>query len=122
MLVDPRPFTYEYRKPRFLNPTLYPCIHSANPAISTKVFTIATPSNPMTFSPKESPCAMNLTHACTDLTSSKTKNQLAISLNQRIEKPPMNYSNHHRLIEIHKKMKDIDFPPLTRLLNADSLN
>lgn len=31
MLVDPRPYTYEYRKPRYSNPTLYPLFHSANP-------------------------------------------------------------------------------------------
>jgi len=40
MLVDPRPYTYEFRKPRYSNPTLYLNINTANLAISTKVFTI----------------------------------------------------------------------------------
>ena len=38
--MDPRPYNYEYRKPRFSNPTLYPFSNLANLAISTKVSTI----------------------------------------------------------------------------------
>ena len=38
--MDPRPYNYEYRKPRFSNPTLYTFSNLANLAISTKVSTI----------------------------------------------------------------------------------
>lgn len=47
MLVDPRPYTYEFRKPRYSNPTLYFQPYQVNLAISTKVYTIATPTNQM---------------------------------------------------------------------------
>ncbi len=51
MLVDPRPYTYEYRKPRYSNPTLYILTDSANPIISTIAFTTNTPVKlPMTTS------------------------------------------------------------------------
>lgn len=122
MPVDPRPFSYEYRKPRFLNPTLYSSIHSVSPAISTKASTTATPNNPTTTSLKECPFATNQTHACPDPSSTAIKNPLAISQNLRKEKQHMNYPNHHRQIGIPKKMKAIDFPPSARLLNADSPN
>lgn len=49
MLVDPRPYTYEYRKPRYSNPTLYTLIHLANHSISMIAFITDTLSNrPMT--------------------------------------------------------------------------
>lgn len=50
MLIDPRPYTYEYRKPRYSNPTLYTNNHSASLAISTKVYITVTPISPMTIS------------------------------------------------------------------------
>ncbi len=37
--MDPRPYNYEYRRPRLSNPTLYFFPYPANPSISTKVFT-----------------------------------------------------------------------------------
>ena len=52
MLIDPRPYTYEFRKPRYGNPTLYFFIHSANQETSMKVFTIDIHINPMITSPK----------------------------------------------------------------------
>lgn len=52
MLIDPRPYTYEFRKPRYGNPTLYFFIHSANQGTSMKVFTIGIHINPMITSPK----------------------------------------------------------------------
>ncbi len=51
MLIDPRPYTYEYRKPRYSNPTLYSSKQLANPATSTKAYTIDTPTSPMITSP-----------------------------------------------------------------------
>lgn len=52
MLLDPRPYTYEFRKPRYSNPTLYLSFHSVNQGTSTKVSTIDTPINPMITLPK----------------------------------------------------------------------
>jgi hypothetical protein len=53
MLVDPRPYTYEYRKPRYSNPTLYFPFHLANPKTYTTVSTTAAPlPKSMTTSPK----------------------------------------------------------------------
>jgi len=51
MLVDPRPYTYEYRKPRFSNPTLYIYRHSANRETFMEVCTIQTLLRPMTILP-----------------------------------------------------------------------
>lgn len=59
MLVDPRPYTYEYRKPRFSNPTLYLPIHSANPAIFMAASTIITPPRPTIISHLPLPCAIS---------------------------------------------------------------
>lgn len=50
MLVDPRPYTYEFRKPRYSNPTLYVTFNTANLAIYTKVFTTAKTMPKMTIS------------------------------------------------------------------------
>lgn len=47
MLVDPRPYTYEYRKPRYTNPTLYFPLQSASHATSTTVSITANPSRGM---------------------------------------------------------------------------
>lgn len=53
MLLDPRPYTYEYRKPRYSNPTLYFPFHLANPKIYTTVSTTVAPlPKSMTTSPK----------------------------------------------------------------------
>lgn len=35
--MDPRPYTYEYRKPRNSNPTLYILFYPASPKICMKV-------------------------------------------------------------------------------------
>lgn len=121
MLVDPRPFTYEYRKPRFLNPTLYPFIYSVNHATSTKVSTTATLNNPTTTFLKEFPYATTLTHACPGSTST-TKNPLITSLSPRIKSQPMSCPNLHKRIGTPKGTKAIDFPPSTRLLYADNPN
>ncbi len=43
MLVDPRPYTYEYRKPRYSNPTLYVFYELANLVISMIAFITDTP-------------------------------------------------------------------------------
>ena len=43
MLVDPRPYTYEYRKPRYSNPTLYIFDELANLVISMIAFITDTP-------------------------------------------------------------------------------
>ena len=52
MLVDPRPYTYEYRKPRYSNPTLYLLLNLANPKTYTTVFTtVDPPLKSMTSSP-----------------------------------------------------------------------
>jgi len=59
MLVDPRPYTYEFRKPRYSNPTLYLLPYQVNLAISMKVYTIATPTNLMITSPNPPPDTTN---------------------------------------------------------------
>lgn len=38
--MDPRPYHYEYRKPRLSNPTLYNSINTVNQVDSTRVSTI----------------------------------------------------------------------------------
>lgn len=48
MLIDPKPYTYEYRKPRYSNPTLYQFTHLASLVISTKASTTVIPPNLMT--------------------------------------------------------------------------
>ena len=65
MLVDPRPYTYEYRKPRYSNPTLYSYIDSASHAISLRVSIIATlTSPPMTTSLlRNVRCTLQLTNS-----------------------------------------------------------
>lgn len=42
-LMDPRPFNYEYRRPRLSNPTLYAPPHSASLAASTKASITSVP-------------------------------------------------------------------------------
>lgn len=37
--MDPRPYHFEYRRPRLSNPTLYVSFHLASPRISTRVST-----------------------------------------------------------------------------------
>lgn len=39
--MDPRPYHYEYRKPRFSNPTLYILIYAVNQVICTRASTIS---------------------------------------------------------------------------------
>lgn len=42
-LMDPRPYNYEYRKPRLSNPTLYTHTYPVNPVASTRAYTTWAP-------------------------------------------------------------------------------
>ena len=120
MLVDPRPYTYEYRKGRYGNPTLYIYFDSANQETSTKVCIIDIPINPMITSHlKKEKCTPPLRNC-------KSQNPLpdnignsnAISLKLRIvgpNKDPTTEGTNRQLATLKSKIKGTNFPPSIKI-------
>ena len=126
MLVDPRPYTYEYRKGRYGNPTLYIYFDLANQGTSTKVCIIDIPINPMiTFHLMKEKCTPPLRNC-------KSQNPLpdnignlnAISLKLRIishKKEPTTKEMNKLLATLKSKIKGINFPPSIKITKEPEL-
>jgi hypothetical protein len=108
MLVDPRPYTYEYRKPRILNPTLYASNNVVNHATSMRAYTIDTLTNLMITFLRKFQYDINPTIEYRDTEFLRNPNNLgAIFLIwNKGELITMNCrSQYQRLIEIHRNTK-----------------
>lgn len=71
--MDPRPYHFDYRRPRMSNPTLYTLLHAASPKNSTTAFSNNNSNLPHLPLPKNNPALPPTPNCKTILTKQKSE-------------------------------------------------